>query len=643
MKCSKCQAEWTPGSSKSQLSTCPFCGASLISTVAMDENQTMTSVMVQIVEHFGEDILSQESKCLAAFKDFAPKLEKEQKILKIAYGEGVYNFFLGCPVAERESHMQKARQAISVLLSDEASLLVVNSFANALGWSIGSIEQEHGGLKKKASRTSPDKGSKSRASCFTSGNNHDTANDYRKEDEAFKLGEKYYYAHDYGEALKFYRKSAEDGIIDALYKIGRMYELGEGIPKADINEAIKWYREAAEAGDLQARNRLKDFGLSYGINQDATKKYRKADEAFKVGEQTEKHTTVSDRVIQIVSPPKHGRTTVVANLGVGLAARGKKVVLIDMDTGLRNLDLLLGLERRIVYTLVDVVQKRVNYGQALVRHKKYTNLFLLPTSQVADNSTIEPKQMAELIQAMSNEFDYILIDCSADIEQGVNTAIPGAGKAIVVTLPEISAVRDVDKIIGHLQAANKDIKLIVNCIRPQMVKDGTMLDMASIDDILSVPCIGQVPYDEKVVDSANRGVPVLEWKDSKAGEAFRNIVGRLCGENVPFMEIPKEKSFCYITTAVCESLDKPDDCYELTMFRKFRDSWLMMQPDGEALIREYYAVAPTIVQRIDSLSNANEIYQDIMTKYLKPCLHMIEQNDMEGCKKMYMKMVSELK
>ncbi|MBR5163258.1 MAG: septum site-determining protein MinD [Schwartzia sp.] len=235
-----------------------------------------------------------------------------------------------------------------------------------------------------------------------------------------------------------------------------------------------------------------------------------------------------------------GKTTTTANLGVGLAIRGKKVVLIDTDTGLRNLDLLLGLERRIVYTLVDVVQKRVNYGQALVRHKKYTNLFLLPTSQVADKTAIEPAQMLELVEAMKSEFDYILIDCPAGIEQGYETAVIGADWAIVVTMPEISAVRDADKIIGRLQASNKKIKLVVNRIRPQMVKDGTMLDMTSIDDILSVECIGQVPDDEKVVDSANRGVPVVEWKDSAAGDAYRDIVGRVCGEEIPFKPFETE-------------------------------------------------------------------------------------------------------
>lgn len=235
-----------------------------------------------------------------------------------------------------------------------------------------------------------------------------------------------------------------------------------------------------------------------------------------------------------------GKTTTTANLGVGLAIRGKKVVLVDTDTGLRNLDLLLGLERRIVYTLVDVVQKRVNYGQALVRHKKYTNLFLLPTSQVADKTAIEPEQMLDIVEAMKNEFDYILIDCPAGIEQGYETAVIGADWAIVVTMPEISAVRDADKIIGKLQASNKKIKLVVNRIRPQMVKDGTMLDMTSIDDILSVECIGQVPDDEKVVDSANRGVPVVEWKDSVAGDAYRDIVGRVCGEEIPFKPLETE-------------------------------------------------------------------------------------------------------
>ncbi len=239
-----------------------------------------------------------------------------------------------------------------------------------------------------------------------------------------------------------------------------------------------------------------------------------------------------------------GKTTTTANIGLGLAMEGKKVVLIDTDTGLRNLDLLLGLERRIVYTLVDVVNQNINYEQALVRHKKYPNLFLLPTSQVADKSAITPEQMSELINKMRASFDYILIDCPAGIEQGFQTAVIGADWAIVVTMPEISAVRDADKIIGKLQADQKSkIKLVVNRIRPQMVKEGTMLDMTAIDDILSIECIGQVPDDEKVVDSANRGTPVVEWEDSQAGQAYRNIVRRVCGEQVPFMEFKTDGFF----------------------------------------------------------------------------------------------------
>lgn len=239
-----------------------------------------------------------------------------------------------------------------------------------------------------------------------------------------------------------------------------------------------------------------------------------------------------------------GKTTTTANIGLGLAMQGKKVVLIDTDTGLRNLDLLLGLERRIVYTLVDVVNQNISYDQALVRHKKYPNLFLMPTSQVADKSAITPEQMSALVQEMRPSFDYILIDCPAGIEQGFQTAVIGADWAIVVTMPEISAVRDADKIIGKLQADQKNkIKLVVNRIRPQMVKEGTMLDMMSIDDILSIECIGQVPDDEKVVDSANRGTPVVEWDDSQAGQAYRNIVKRIGGEQVPFMEFKTEGFF----------------------------------------------------------------------------------------------------
>lgn len=236
-----------------------------------------------------------------------------------------------------------------------------------------------------------------------------------------------------------------------------------------------------------------------------------------------------------------GKTTTTANLGMGLAMRGKKVVLVDTDTGLRNLDLLLGLENRIMYDLVDVTEGRVAYKKALVRHKKLENLFLLPTSQVKDKMSVNPEQLVKLCNDLRKDFDYILIDCPAGIEQGFKTAIAAADVALVVTMPEISAVRDADKIIGELGRADKEnIKLIVNRIRPQMIESGDMLDMNDINDILSLECIGQVPDDIKVVTSTNKGEPCITMDDSLAGQAYRNIVGRILGENVPFMTFPKE-------------------------------------------------------------------------------------------------------
>ena len=233
-----------------------------------------------------------------------------------------------------------------------------------------------------------------------------------------------------------------------------------------------------------------------------------------------------------------GKTTTTANIGMGLAMRGNRVVLIDTDTGLRNLDLLLGLENRIVYDLVDVTSGRVPYRKALVRHKKLENLFLLPTSQVKDKSAINPEQLVNLCKELKKEFDFIIIDCPAGIEQGFKTAIAAADWAIVVTMPEISAVRDADKIIGELGRADKEnVKLIVNRIRPQMVEKGDMLDMADINEILSIDCIGQVPDDESVVE------PVILFKDSYAAQAYKNIVGRMCGENIPFLKPPKDGFF----------------------------------------------------------------------------------------------------
>lgn len=239
-----------------------------------------------------------------------------------------------------------------------------------------------------------------------------------------------------------------------------------------------------------------------------------------------------------------GKTTTTANLGVGLAKRGNKVVLIDTDTGLRNLDLLLGLENRIMYDLVDVVTGRVPYKKALVRHKKYETLFLLPTSQIRDKNSVNGQQLIDVCNEMRGKFDYILIDCPAGIEQGFKTAIAAADYAIVVTMPEVAAVRDADKIIGELNRADKShIKLIVNRIRSHMVDAGDMMDMEDINDILAIDCIGQVPDDELVVISTNRGDPVISNKKSLAGQAYNNIVGRICGEQIPFLNFRKKTLF----------------------------------------------------------------------------------------------------
>ena len=239
-----------------------------------------------------------------------------------------------------------------------------------------------------------------------------------------------------------------------------------------------------------------------------------------------------------------GKTTTTANIGVGLAMRGNRVALIDTDTGLRNLDLLLGLENRILYDLVDVTSGRVPYKKALVRHKKYDTLFLLPTSQVRDKSAVNPEQLVQLCNEMKKDFEFIIIDCPAGIEQGFKTAIAAADQALVVTMPEISAVRDADKIIGELGRADKEnIKLIVNRMRYAMSEKGDMLSIEDINEILSIECIGIVPDDEFVITSTNKGDPAINSEKSIAGQAYRNIVGRLCGESIPFLKPPKEGFF----------------------------------------------------------------------------------------------------
>lgn len=239
-----------------------------------------------------------------------------------------------------------------------------------------------------------------------------------------------------------------------------------------------------------------------------------------------------------------GKTTTSANLGMGLAQLDNKVVLIDADIGLRNLDVVMGLENRIVYDLVDVVEGRCRVKQALIKDKRCSNLFLLPSAQTRDKTAVTPDQMEKLTKDLKEDFDYIIIDCPAGIEQGFKNAVAGADKAIVVTTPEISAVRDADRIIGLLEANNiKDPSLVINRIRISMVKKGEMLSIEDVMEILAIDILGIVPDDESIVVSTNQGEPAILDRDSFAGEAYRNIVQRVIGNDVPLLELDVKKGF----------------------------------------------------------------------------------------------------
>ena len=232
-----------------------------------------------------------------------------------------------------------------------------------------------------------------------------------------------------------------------------------------------------------------------------------------------------------------GKTTTSANVGTGLAILGKRVVLIDTDIGLRNLDVVMGLENRIIYNLVDVVEGNCRMKQALIRDKRCQNLYLLPSAQTRDKSSVNPGQMRKLVEDLREEFDYILLDCPAGIEQGFQNAIAGADRALVVTTPEVSAIRDADRIIGLLEASQmQEIDLIVNRVRMDMVRRGDMMSVADVADILAVNVIGAVPDDEDVVISANQGEPLVDT-DTVAGQAYLNICKRITGESVPFLDL----------------------------------------------------------------------------------------------------------
>jgi len=233
-----------------------------------------------------------------------------------------------------------------------------------------------------------------------------------------------------------------------------------------------------------------------------------------------------------------GKTTTSANLGAGLASAGSRVCLIDADIGLRNLDVVMGLENRIVYDLVDVTSGNCSFRKALIKDKRFDQLFLMPAAQTKDKTAVNPVQMEALCNDIKNDFDYVLIDCPAGIEQGFRNAIAGADQAVVVTTPEVSAVRDADRIIGLLEKEDlREPKLIVNRMRHQMVKHGDMMSIEDIIEILAIDLLGVVPEDELVVVSTNRGEMVVLNNNSKSGQAYRNIVRRIRGEDVPMMDL----------------------------------------------------------------------------------------------------------
>lgn len=240
-----------------------------------------------------------------------------------------------------------------------------------------------------------------------------------------------------------------------------------------------------------------------------------------------------------------GKTTTSANVGTGLAILGKRVVLIDTDIGMRNLDVVMGLENRIVYNLVDVVEGNCRMKQALIKDKRYPNLFLLPSAQTRDKTSVNPGQMVKLVDDLREEFDYVLLDCPAGIEQGFQNAIAGADRALVVTTPEVSAIRDADRIIGLLEASGmKTIDLVVNRIRMDMVRRGDMMSLDDVMDILAIDIIGAVPDDEDIVISTNQGEPLVGI-GTPAGQAYMDICKRITGETVPLLNVAARGGFFF--------------------------------------------------------------------------------------------------
>jgi septum site-determining protein MinD len=235
-----------------------------------------------------------------------------------------------------------------------------------------------------------------------------------------------------------------------------------------------------------------------------------------------------------------GKTTATANLSTALAMLGQHVVAIDVDIGLRNLDIVMGLENRIVYDLIDVVEGRCRLRQAMIKDKRLPDLYLIPAAQTRDKTAVSPADMVEVCRQLGSEFDFVLVDSPAGIEQGFKNAIAAANEVIIITTPEVSAVRDADRIIGLTEAEDKDEpRLIINRLNISQVKKGEMLSVEDVGEILAIPLLGIVPEDPQILTSTNRGVPVVLENRSPAGQAFLRIARRLMGEDVA-VALPEE-------------------------------------------------------------------------------------------------------
>lgn len=236
-----------------------------------------------------------------------------------------------------------------------------------------------------------------------------------------------------------------------------------------------------------------------------------------------------------------GKSTTTVNIGTALALAGKKVCLVDTDIGLRNLDVLLGLENRIIYDLVDAIEKKCRIQQALIKDKRCEELYLLPSAQTKDKTCISSNQLRWLVAELKEEFDYVIIDCPAGIEMGFQNAISGADQAIVVTTPESTAIRDADRVIGLLEKEQiAPPKLVVNRLRKQLVKMGGMMDVDEVVSMLAIDLLGVVPDDDQVIHAGNMGEPIVFDSRNQAGKAYRNIARRIQGEMVPLMMLEKE-------------------------------------------------------------------------------------------------------